>query len=90
MQIRQAVGIAKNYIRDVFADERVEMIGLEEIEFDDLKSQWRITIGFVRRWKLEGLVKMLDTSGPRTYKLVLINDADGNVVSIRNRDPDSA
>ena len=87
----QAVGIAKDHIRDIFSDETIERVGLEEIEFDDLKSQWRITIGFVRYWKPEGLVPRLSNSGSsRTYKLVLINDADGNVVSVRHRDSASA
>lgn len=53
MEVREAVGIAKEYVRELFSDEQIRKLGLEEIDFvdDGPHSHWKITIGFVREWK---------------------------------------
>ena len=89
-QVRQAVGIAKDYVRDLFSDERIKNLGLEEVEFvdDGPHSHWRITIGFVRYWKANDLVDVLESSpASRTYKVVAVDVADGSVRSVKHRDP---
>lgn len=50
MKVQEAVAKAKEYVRDVYADEKIRFVGLEEIEWSD--DVWRITIGFSRPWDL--------------------------------------
>ena len=52
MKVREAVTKAKDYIRDLYTDEDIRFVGLEEVEFDDESQDhaWRITIGFARPW----------------------------------------
>lgn len=103
MKVREAVTKAKDYIRDLYTDEDIRFVGLEEVEFDDegQDHSWRITIGFARPWDsppkhvLEDALTQTFLERrppsrppiPRTYKLVVLRDADGKVLAVKNRDP---
>jgi hypothetical protein len=50
MDVKQAVKTAKDWIRNVLGEEGVTNVGLEEVNFDDEKHSWLITIGFSRPW----------------------------------------
>ncbi len=90
MQVKEAVSLAKQYITDVFAEEMIDGLGLEEVEFDDKAHLWSVTISFSRPWD--------EAAGPfgarlgalaprrRDYKVVRIADADKRVVSVKNRE----
>ena len=98
MNVKEAVKAAKNYILEVFADEQISDLGLEEVEFEDEMRCWHITIGFSRPWnrsasnsnfveeKLELLERMRRTALRRSYKVVTIKDGTGEVISVTNRE----
>ena len=44
MDVKEAVLTAKRYVADVFADEGIADIGLEEVEFDEASDVWMVTI----------------------------------------------
>ncbi len=50
MDVKKAVRAAKAYIIDLiidlYADESIENVGLEEVKFHDQSAAWEITIGF--------------------------------------------
>ena len=48
MDVREAARTAKTYIADVFAEEDIDELGLEEVDFDDRSNLWKITISFLR------------------------------------------
>jgi len=48
MQVKEAISLAKQYVQDVLTDEKIDNIGLEEVEFDKKSGIWLITIGFSR------------------------------------------
>lgn len=93
MDVKEAVAAAKRYIEEVFSDEGIAEIGLEEVEFDNARDVWRITMGFSR----ERMV--VDMSSPalghllaprrrvRSYKVVRISDKNNKVLSVKNREP---
>ena len=94
MHVKQAVGIAKKYLSDLFADEGIENLGLEEVRFDESSNSWSITIGFSRPWdragqeiQNKGLVATLNGPTPRarSYKVLRINGASGEVESLTDR-----
>ena len=89
MEVKQAVAMAKNYVVDLFANEGITDVGLEEIEFDDLERLWQITIGFSRPWD-QNISSILAAAGSRTgkrrtYKRIAIRDHDQKVLSVTNR-----
>lgn len=94
MNVKAAVNVAKNYVKDLFADEEVVDLGLEEVEFNNEDDIWNITVGFSRPQKLRlGALSALNAvgidppSGLRIYKVVRINDKSGAVLSVKNREP---
>ena len=70
---------AKAYLVDLFEDEQITNVGLEEVVFDEASAVWRITIGFSRSWDLKGplSVTMAGASPDRSYKMLSISDATG-------------
>lgn len=91
MVASEAVQAAKDYILELFKDEKIARVGLEELEFRAEDAMWEVTIGFQRPWQAEPsdiLPRVLRPPPPktdRTYKTVCIRD-DGTVVSLKHRD----
>lgn len=84
MDVKQAAKVAKDYVIDLFADEQIEHVGLEEVKFDQHSDVWEITIGFFRPWN-RGPLSFGLSPAQRSYKIVRIDDADGHVVSVEHR-----
>jgi hypothetical protein len=84
--VKQAVDTAKRYISDLFADEGVVNLGLEEIDYDEARLVWRITLGFSRVRDLSGReLNHMFATARRDYKVVTI-DNSGRVLSVKNRE----
>lgn len=84
--VRRAVREAKKHLLQVFASEEITDVGLEEVEFDNTKRTWKITIGFTRPWDHKhSLATALGTQHMgRSYKVIRI-DGNGHMVSIKDR-----
>ena len=94
MDVKEAARTAKSYLNDLFSDEQVTNVGLEEVEFDELDNVWKITVGFSRPWDrrvsiastLSGEATRAGRSyAGRSYKVVRIKDDDGTIESLRDR-----
>lgn len=89
MDVKQAVAKAKDYLLNVFADEQISDIRLEEVEFDRLENAWLITLGLLRQQRMPGIVTALTgATAPvykRDYKLVRMPDNENEVPSIKIR-----
>ena len=86
MDVKQAVQAAKSHVAEIFADESIENVGLEEVEFDELNRIWAITVGFSRVWGRPGnLIRALNGDTARTSKIVRIEDESGRVQSVKHR-----
>ena len=86
MDVKQAVQTAKEHVVELFADEPIENIGLEEVEFDDANQVWAVTIGFSRFWggpSRDDFVRAIATS--RDFKIVRIDDKRSRVLSVKHR-----
>lgn len=91
MDVKEAIAAAKEYVAEVFADEGVYNIGLEEIEYKE--PMWEVTIGFSRQWDKPPPSPFAAATGgqsdhqarSRTYKIVEINDVTEEVAGLRNR-----
>ena len=83
-----AVKEARNFFTQVFKDENIENVELEEIVFDETEHLWRITFGFFRLWTPPQNPLLPNFHGPerkRQFKVVMLDD-DGNPkgITIRN------
>ena len=88
MNVKEAVRAAKSYVADVFGEEGLTNLGLEEVERDEGAGAWRVTVGFSRPWNSvrNPLTAITGDAAPRrTYKVVSIRD-DGEVLSVKRRE----
>ena len=76
-----AVDVAKKHVLDLFGEEGITDLGLEEIELEG--NLWKITIGFSRHWDYN-VGSVLGGSG-RTYKILVIDNGSQEVLSIKDR-----
>lgn len=94
MDVKQAVGKAKNYVDRVFGDEEIGRIVLEEVEFDYDSKVWKITVSFTRpsdRYDpIDAILPNHPASGGKkvrwSYKTVNIDDDSGSVISVKHRE----
>jgi hypothetical protein len=85
MDVKQAVKIAKDWVTSVLGDEGVINLGLEEVNFDEEKHSWLITIGFSRPWNSirNAFTTISGESAPgRTYRIITVSDTNGDVKSM--------
>ena len=92
MDVRAAARTAKAYIAEVFADEEIDELGLEEVDFDDRSNLWKITVSFLRPRGEMDRFQAAATGYPagtptmrRSFKVVNIDDGSGSVVSVKHR-----
>lgn len=87
MEVKEAVKTAKEYIIDLFGDEAITGIGLEEVDLDMGSNDWKITIGFYRPLSQRGTLTTVfgKEHEARSYKVVSINKQSGHVSSVTDR-----
>ena len=89
LDVKQAVAMAKQQILDLFIEEKLINVGLEEIEYDAESNAWDVTIGFSRPWDepRNALAALGSSTFPRrSYKIVKISSGKGEVLGIMNRE----
>lgn len=89
MDVKEAVARAKQHIADLYADEQISNLGLEEVEFHEPDKTWSVTVGFSRPWdSVRNVVTAIsgDANPRRSYKVVKISDANGGVLSVKARE----
>lgn len=89
MNVKEAVAHAKAHILDLFAEESLTNLGLEEVEYDDQSNEWIVTIGFSRPWDEPRNTLAALTAGNtprRAYKIIRISSNSGQVLSVKNRE----
>ena len=89
MDVKEAALIARSYITDIFSDDKITNVGLEEVKFDIDTNTWKITLGFSRPWDHVNNTLVAKLGGSihpdRSYKVVHINDDNGTVISLTDR-----
>jgi hypothetical protein len=85
MDVKEAVRIAKDWVISILSEEGVSNVGLEEVNFDDEKHSWLITMGFSRPWNStrNAFTAISGELAPRrTYRIITVSDVTGTVTSM--------
>ena len=87
MDVKEAVNRAKLYIADLYSDEEISDIGLEEVKFDEESDAWNVTVGFTRPWDRLGTpsITLGQTQLLRSYKVLLLENESGDVEWVKDR-----
>lgn len=88
MDVKDAVRTAKEYLTDLYVEEEIVNVGLEEVRYDDEADKWYVTIGFSRPW--DQRIAMMVRSHQaglieRSYKELCIDDITEEVESLTTR-----
>jgi hypothetical protein len=85
MDVKEAARTALDYVADLFEQENIMDLGLEEVE-QDQTGAWRVTVGFSRPWDYPkgNLAVLGGGQRARSYKVVRI--VDDKVLSVKNRE----
>ena len=93
MEVKEAIAAAKEYIKQVYADEGVSQIGLEEVEYNPGDEHWMITVGFARplngpRTPAQEALEILGSPAARFKRSLkkLTISPSGHVVSMKDRE----
>ncbi|CCF85538.1 hypothetical protein [Nitrolancea hollandica] len=89
--VKEAVRLARAYLLDLFENESLPNLRLEEVELSDDGSHWLVTYGFTASEKdiEQPLFKGFGPSTTRTrrdYKIIKINAQTGEPVSMTIRE----
>ena len=97
MEVDEAIKKAIGFVAIVYKEEKISHVGVEEIEFDEVKNEWSITIGFFRVWRNEDLTLPEIIAGQsrrrwndRILKILRLSDDTGEVLSMKIRPCPSA
>ena len=87
MDVKEVAKIAKAYAAELFAEENIMHLGLEEAEFESISDTWKITVGFSRPWDQKNVLSAALGEGRplRSYKVMRINNESGDVESLKDR-----
>lgn len=97
MDVKEAVKKAIDHVTEMFANENILHVGLEEAVFDESENAWRITVGFFRTWDaIRSVGELLEGKRDfaawkrRSYKAVKIDDETGKILSLTHRSFEAA
>ena len=85
MDVKAAVRAAKAYVLDLFDEEKIHELALEEAAFDNTSNTWEITLSFSRALNSAD-TSIFDAFRNRALKVVRISDSDEKVISVKNRE----
>ncbi len=87
MDVKHAARLAKEHIGELFEDEHIINVGLEEVSYDAESTSWKITIGFDRVWERNDAhaPSIFRPAPQRAYKMVTMVDGTGEVTSMSDR-----
>jgi hypothetical protein len=90
IDVKQAVKIATEFVKDVLSSEKIDRITLEEVELDETQSNWYITlaVGTVVRADPFSLLSGKTPELRVRYKVIKINADSGQVISMKIRKED--
>jgi hypothetical protein len=87
IEVKDAVKIAQDYIRELYTQDEIRDLALEEVEISEDNKFWIVTIGFTKQMS-QPLNPMEAMSGPKfsRFQKELKIDAESSLVrSMKNK-----
>jgi hypothetical protein len=87
MDVKAAIERAKNVIVELFNDDGIGELNLEEVAFNKRKGEWLVVISFLRPLDSSGsgsAASYMAAIRPRQKKLVRFNATDGELIAVTN------
>ncbi len=90
MELKEAVGKAKEFAKSVFADENPTSINLEQATLNDLSGKWEVVLSFERFRNASNVGAAIAnlSGGTRAFKIFKVDNASGSIDSVEIWMPD--
>jgi hypothetical protein len=94
IDVKQAVQAARNYLFELYEDEDIKDVLLEEVELSDDEDTWKITLGFwapkiapprVDSKLAQQMAAIMGAQYDRKYKMFTVDASTGAVKSMKDR-----
>ena len=86
LDVKGAVATALTYLKDLYSDEQLKNIRLEEVWLSDDEKYWYITIGYDSPISARDPLAAL-RQPEREYKVFKVRVEDGRVIEMKIRQP---
>jgi hypothetical protein len=92
IDVKQAVAAAEEFARQLFSDQELRHLRVEEVELVNTGGVWNITLGWVEPARYEKQRGLIGEMGPavqklpRVYKLFAVDAKNGSVQSMKIRE----
>lgn len=83
IDVKAAVQIALNFIAEIYKDENLSDVRLEEV--DSKGTEWWVTVGFRTPDTVAAIAESLGRKAPRDYKVVKVDSTTGEVIGMAMR-----
>ena len=83
IKVREAVRIAMEAIRELYAEDQVPHLTLEEVELRKDGATWVVVVSFSRTFAKSPIEAMTGQQGTTTYKMLEIDAETGVVRSMK-------
>jgi hypothetical protein len=87
IEVKQAIQIAQDYIKELYHGDEIRDLSLEEVEIAEDNKFWLVTLAFTKQM-MQPLNPMEAMTGPkygRFYKELKIDAEGGQVRSMKNK-----
>lgn len=89
LTVKEAVQAAEQWVRELYPEEDLQHLRLEEVELSDDERLWHITVGWVEpavRTPLSAMFSQEARTLPRVYKTLEVDAENGAVKSMKIRE----
>ncbi|MGD1867633.1 MAG: hypothetical protein ACFB0D_24035 [Phormidesmis sp.] len=90
MDVKSAVQAAMDYVQDLYSDNNLRDLLLEEIEFSEGSDEWLVTVGFSLSESKDDSAALITPSRKsralsRRYKIINVDAKTGQPISMKIR-----
>ena len=81
IEVTQAIKLARRFFNEIYQDEAIQNLMLEEVVIDDDSNEWRITFGYDSHIGKEAntiFSEKITSKTPRVYKKIHIDADEGD------------
>jgi len=83
IEVKEAVARALEFLGDIYANEKLKDVRLEEVERDDRAPYWFVTLSYLKESTPSNVAAAISGSSGREYKVIKLNSENGEVVSMK-------
>jgi len=83
IEVKEAVARAVEFLGNIYANENLKDVRLEEVELVYGEPYWDVTLSYLKESTPSNVAAAITGSSGREYKVIKLNSENGEVVSMK-------